>query len=56
MIFAKQPGFLDSEYFVMEDENWHLLPGAPAEVVNEFNAFMKNYKEIENGSEDTPGV
>lgn len=35
------PKFLDSPYFVDEPGNWHLKPGAPEEVVKEFNAYMK---------------
>ena len=34
------PKFYDSPYFVDEPGNWHLKPGAPKEVVDEFNAFM----------------
>lgn len=35
------PKFMDSPYFVRELFNWHLKPGAPKEVVDEFNAYMK---------------
>lgn len=35
------PNFINSPYFVMEDENWHLKEGAPQEVIEEFEAFMK---------------
>lgn len=35
------PEFLNSPFFVMEPNNWHLLPGAPEEVVKEFEEFMK---------------
>lgn len=35
------PKFLDSPYFVGELFNWHLKPGAPKEVVDEFNAYME---------------
>lgn len=36
------PKFFDSPYFVDEPGNWHLKPGAPAEVVKEFNDYMKS--------------
>ena len=35
------PKFFDSPYFVDEPGNWHLKPGAPKEIVNEFNQYMK---------------
>jgi len=35
-----RPSFFDSEYFVLEVDNWHLKEGAPAEIVKEFEAFM----------------
>lgn len=34
------PKFMSSPYFVPEPDNWHLLPGAPEEIVKEFEAFM----------------
>lgn len=41
-----RPDFLDSEFFI-EDENgnWSLLPGAPEEVVKEFDEYMEQEKE-----------
>ncbi len=36
-----KPNFVDSEYFVAEMDNWHLKDGAPAEIVKEFNDYMK---------------
>lgn len=39
--------FVDSPYFVAEDENWHLKEGAPEEVVKEFEEYMKYSKECE---------
>ena len=36
-----RPKFMDSPYFVPEFNNWHLLPGAPEEVVKEFEEFKK---------------
>lgn len=35
-----RPSFWDSPYFVPEPDNWHLKPGAPEEVVREFNEYM----------------
>ena len=35
------PKFIDSPYFVGEFGNWHLKPGAPKEVQEEFNAYME---------------
>ena len=40
-----KPDFVDSPYFVAEEDNWHLKEGAPKEVVEEFEKFMKYYKE-----------
>lgn len=38
---GKIPKFMDSPYFVRELFNWHLKPGAPKEIVDEFNEYMK---------------
>lgn len=40
-MIGERPDFMDSPYFVMEIGNWHLKPGAPEEVVKEFEEFMK---------------
>ena len=40
-----RPKFMDSPYFVPEFNNWHLLPGAPEEVVKEFEEFKKRIVE-----------
>ena len=40
-MIGPRPKFMDSPYFVMEEDNWHLKPGAPAETVKEFEEFMK---------------
>ena len=37
-----RPSFLDSPYFVDDVDNWHLKEGAPKEMVDEFNLWMKN--------------
>ena len=46
-MFTAYPKFMDSPYFVDEPGNWHLKPGAPPEVVEEFNKFMNDTEEIE---------
>lgn len=40
-MIGSRPNFMDSPYFVMEEDNWHLKEGAPAEVVKEFNEYMQ---------------
>ena len=44
---TETPKFIDSPYFVDEPGNWHLKPGAPPEVVEEFNKFMVNTEQKE---------
>jgi len=39
---GEQPEFTKSSYFVGEPGNWHLKPGAPADVVVEFTLFMES--------------
>lgn len=39
------PGFFTSEIFVPEPDNWHLKPGAPPEVVEEFEAYMERMRK-----------
>lgn len=39
-MIGAEPKFMNSPFFVMEEDNWHLLPGAPEEVVKEFNDYM----------------
>ena len=41
------PEFFKSEWFVPETDNWHLKPGAPKEIVDEFNAYMKAQEKAE---------
>ncbi len=40
-MITEYPKFMDSPYFVDEPGNWHLKPGAPPEIVEEFNKFME---------------
>lgn len=50
MTTMTRPKFIDSPYFVMEFGNWHLKPGAPEEVVKEFNEWMAAYSESMKGN------
>ena len=45
-MIGKAPKFIDSPYFVPEPGNWHLKPGAPEEVVKEFEEYMKDDKPL----------
>jgi len=40
-MIGSRPLFMDSPYFVMEEDNWHLKEGAPTGIVEEFNQYMK---------------
>lgn len=42
-----KPKFVDSPYFVPEEDNWHLKEGAPEEVVKEFEEYMRYEEELE---------
>jgi SH3-like domain-containing protein len=42
-----RPKFIDSPYFVPEFDNWHLKPGAPEEVVKEFDEWMKIHEKLQ---------
>ncbi|MHB8073944.1 hypothetical protein [Desulfosporosinus fructosivorans] len=44
-MITTRPNFIDSEFFVDEMNNWHLLPNAPREVRKEFRNFMRLTKE-----------
>lgn len=50
-----RPDFLDSPYFVPEVGNWHLKPGAPPEVVKEFEEWMAEPDEIEDNDKQAKG-
>lgn len=51
-MIADCPKFYDSPFFVDEPGNWHLKPGAPKEVVEEFNDFMKAQEGIPEADVD----
>lgn len=44
---VQKPNFVDSPYFVAEDGNWHLKDGAPEEIKEEFEEYMKYSEECE---------
>ncbi len=48
MTSFRQPDFVNSPFFVDEPGNWHLKPGAPADVVEEFNEFLEVMALAEN--------
>lgn len=37
---AIEPKFVNSEYFYVDDNGWHLKEGAPEDVQKEFNEYM----------------
>lgn len=41
-----QPKFFNSPFFVMEQDNWHLKPGAPESVRKEFDEYMRPSNEF----------
>lgn len=41
MTSFRRPDFIDSPFFIEDPGNWHLKPGAPADVVKEFEEFME---------------
>lgn len=44
---TNKPKFVDSPYFVAEEDNWHLKEGAPEEVVKEFEEYMEYSRRCE---------
>ncbi|MCW2278730.1 hypothetical protein [Heliophilum fasciatum] len=51
-MFTIRPKFFDSPWFVMEPGNWHLLPGAPEDVVKEFEEYQAAAAETLNSPEE----
>jgi hypothetical protein len=44
------PDFFESEWFVPEPDNWHLKNGAPKDIQENFDAWMKEREEsLEEG-------
>ncbi|MBO9130899.1 hypothetical protein [Bacillus sp. 165] len=46
-----RPNFMDSPYFIDEPGNWHLVSGAPEEVQEEFEAYVRSMMIV-----DEPGT
>ena len=42
-----KPDFVDSPYFVAEEDNWHLKEGAPEDIKKEFEEYMEYKKSLE---------
>ena len=47
-----KPNFVDSPYFVDEEDNWHLKDGAPEDVKKEFEEYMEYSKKMEEEGVD----
>jgi hypothetical protein len=47
-MIGSRPKFLDSPYFYEDAKGWHLKPGAPKEVQDEFNDFMEEAEQGDN--------
>ena len=41
------PKFINSPYFYIDEDGFHLKNGAPIEITKEFEQFMKESKEAE---------
>lgn len=48
----KHPSFVYSEYFVDEPGNWHFKEGAPKELQNELQSYLRSLNTIQ----DEPGT
>lgn len=46
MIPIKEPNFIKSEYFYIDDKGWNLRKGAPDNIKKEFDSFMKTFVGI----------
>ncbi|WP_028402979.1 hypothetical protein [Ectobacillus panaciterrae] len=42
-----RPDFMKSPFFVDEPGNWHLKPGAPKEMQEEFEEYMQSLNDTE---------
>ena len=40
-MIGEPPKFLDSPYFYSDEDGWHLRSGAPKEVQDEYDEYMK---------------
>ena len=41
------PDFFTSEWFVPEPDNWHLKEGAPKELQEQFDEWMKEHDQTD---------
>lgn len=56
-MIGMMPKFYDSTYFVDEPGNWHLKDGAPDDIREEFDRYMKSAGDIQTGvSENNDAV
>jgi hypothetical protein len=46
MTVMTMPKFINSKYFVGEQNNWHLLPSAPEELKKEFKEWITAYNNV----------
>lgn len=46
-MIGEKPGFIDSPFFYADIDGWHLKPGAPKEVQEEFDAYMEHTREVD---------
>lgn len=41
-----QPMFMLSPYFIEDEKGWHLKPGAPQDVIDDYEEFMREEEGI----------
>jgi hypothetical protein len=54
---VKRPGFIDSEFVTLGEHGYELLPGAPEDVVREFEEYrrlQRRAEELEDGPATDP--
>lgn len=56
MTDMQKPKFVDTEWFVGTPGQWHLKPGAPAEVKREFNRWMKAFESASKPPQNPPVI
>lgn len=49
-MIGEKPGFIDSPYFYVDLEGWHLKPGAPDDVQVEFDEYMDSRRQSEDAT------
>ena len=45
---GEKPKFVDSPFFYVDKDGWHLKPGAPADTVKEFTIFVEQKAQLED--------